>query len=92
MNQRDFISAVAKDAGLDTAAVERVIKQLPQTLAEALNGGDRVRLNGLGVFEPKANPAREGRNPRTGEAMTIQASRSVKFRPAKPLKDALNGG
>ncbi len=75
MNHNDLITAVA-------AVLDPIIG--------ALGRGDEVKLNGLSAFEIVDRPARPGRNPQTGEAIAIAASRSVKFKAAKPLRDALN--
>src|SRR3954470_14743718 len=58
-------------------------------LTTHLKSGVRIRMNGLGILEVKDRPAREGRNPATGEAIKIAASKKVAFRPAKELKDAV---
>jgi DNA-binding protein HU-beta len=54
-----------------------------------LKQGDRIRMSGLGILEVKARAARMGRNPATGEAIQIKASKKVGFRPAKELKEAI---
>ena len=58
-------------------------------IVDHLKAGDKLRLSGLGIFEVKDRPARAGRNPATGEAVQIAASRKVAFRPAKELKAAI---
>jgi DNA-binding protein HU-beta len=58
-------------------------------LVDHLKSGDRLRIAGLGILEIKDRPERAGRNPATGEALTIKASRKVAFRPAKELKEAI---
>jgi DNA-binding protein HU-beta len=75
--------------------------ELPKKQAEAMLGdvvtlttrhlkkGDRIRLAGLGVFQVRKRPVRMGRNPATGEAIKIKASKKVAFRPAKELKEAV---
>ena len=59
------------------------------TIVDHLKAGDRVRIGGLGIIEVKNRPARMGRNPATGEAIEIKASRKVAFRAAKELKEAI---
>ncbi len=59
------------------------------TVVDHLKAGDRVRIGGLGIIEVKNRPARMGRNPATGEAIEIKASRKVAFRAAKELKEAI---
>ena len=63
--------------------------ELVQAFARHLKKGAKVRLNGLGIFQVRARPARVGRNPATGEPIRIKASRKIAFRPAKELKDAV---
>ena len=58
-------------------------------IVDHLKAGDKLRLNGLGILEVKDRPARAGRNPATGEAVQIAASRRIAFRPAKELKTAI---
>jgi DNA-binding protein HU-beta len=61
------------------------------TIADAAAKGEEISLNGFGKFKVKATPAREGRNPATGAAMQIAASKKLAFAPAKAVKDKLNG-
>ena len=90
MNKGELIDAVAGSAGLSranaTKAVDGVLDSIQGTLA---NGGS-VSLVGFGTFTVKARAARMGRNPRTGEAIQIKASNSVKFTVGKELKGAVN--
>lgn len=60
-------------------------------IGEVAAKGDEVAVNNFGKFKVKATPARDGRNPATGEAMTIKASKKLTFVPAKAIKDELNG-
>ena len=60
-------------------------------ISKALANGERVQIPGFGTFTVTARAAREGRNPKTGEAMTIPASKSAKFKQGKQLKEAVNG-
>jgi DNA-binding protein HU-beta len=68
---------------------ETVMVDVIGLLVEHLKAGDKLRLNGLGILQVKHLPARAGRNPATGEAIQIAASKKVTFRPAKELKDAI---
>ena len=61
-----------------------------QAIVETLIGGGDVRISNLGVFDTAARAAREGRNPATGATIKIAASKAVRFRVSKPLKDAVN--
>ena len=75
--------------GSTKADAERVMETIIDSITGALSKGDEVSIAGLGIFVTKARPAREGRNPRTGESIRIAATRTPKFRPAKALKDAV---
>ena len=90
MNKTDLIAAVAakaeltkKDAAAATDAVIAAVK-------EALVKGDKVQLVGFGTFEVRKRSARQGKNPRTGAAIKIAASKVPAFKAGKPLKDAVN--
>jgi DNA-binding protein HU-beta len=69
---------------------EAAVKAVNEAIAEALAAGDKVQLVGFGTYSVKARAAREGRNPKTGEKMTIAASKTPVFAASKALKDALN--
>ena len=66
------------------------MKAAVNAILDALVAGDAVRVSGLGIFNVTARPAREGRNPQTGEAIQIAASKAVRFHAGKAVKDALN--
>ncbi len=68
---------------------ETMLSELFSTVVDHLKEGERVRIGGLGIIEVKNRPARMGRNPATGEAIQIKASKKVAFRAAKELKDAI---
>jgi DNA-binding protein HU-beta len=66
-----------------------LLTAMVETVTKHLKNGDRIRMNGLGILEVKDRPARQGRNPATGESIQIAASKKVAFRVAKELKDAV---
>jgi DNA-binding protein HU-beta len=68
---------------------EAVMTDVIGLVVERLKAGDRLRLQGLGILKVKHRPARTGRNPATGAAIQIAASKKIKFRPAKELKEAV---
>jgi DNA-binding protein HU-beta len=76
---------------LSKADARKVVDAVFAAVGDAAARGDEVSLNGFGKFKVKDSPAREGRNPATGEAMTIKASKKLSFTPAKAVKDKLNG-
>ncbi len=92
MNQGDLESAVAEATGAKKAEVARVVAAVLDTIRDGLKRGEKVAISGFGSFEAARREARQGRNPRTGEAVEIAASTSVRFKPGKGLKEALNGG
>ncbi len=70
--------------------VERVVSAVFDAIIEQLQSGGRVELRGFGAFSTRARDARKGRNPRTGEAIKIAASKTPKFKAGKGLKDSCN--
>ena len=90
MNKGDLVAAVAGDAGVSKsqaqAAVDSVFSNIEGTLAD----GGRVALVGFGTFSVSRRSARQGRNPRTGDAIRIPARKVARFTPGKALKDAIN--
>ena len=90
MNKTELVAAVAEQAGLSKKDAEAAVKAFTDVVAEALKAGDKIQLVGFGTFEVSERAAREGRNPRTGETMTIEASKSPKFKAGKALKDLVN--
>lgn len=79
-----------EEYSLTQKQVEVALNALIGVVSASLVKGDKVQIAGFGTFEVSERSAREGRNPSTGEPMVIPASRSVKFKPAKSLKDELN--
>ncbi len=89
MNKSDLVDAVAADAGLTKADAAKAVDALFDAITGALKKGDEVRLVGFGTFAVSERAARTGKNPRTGEAIQIAASKQPKFKAGKGLKDAL---
>ena len=90
MNKTELIAAVAEKAEISKKDAEKAVKAFTDAVAEELAKGGKVQLVGFGNFEVSERPAREGRNPRTGETMTIAASKTPKFKPGNALKDEIN--
>lgn len=90
MNKTELIAAVAEKAEISKKDAEKVLKAFTDVVADELVKGERVQLVGFGTFEVSERDAREGRNPRTGETMTIAASKTPKFKAGKALKDMVN--
>ena len=90
MNKNDLIASVADGSGLSKADAGRAVDAVFASIADALKGGDEVRIVGFGSFSVAHRAASTGRNPRTGEAIQIAASKQPKFKAGAPLKDAVN--
>ena len=90
MNTYDLVKQLRKECSLTEAEAEKLIKAAIDTFTEALAEGERVFLPGFGTFAPVARAARKGRNPKTGEELSLPACNAIKFTAAKRLKDAMN--
>lgn len=90
MSKNELVAAMAEKAGISKKDAEAALKAFTESVAEELKKGGKVQLVGFGTFEVSERPAREGRNPQTGAAMKIEASKSPKFKGGKALKDMLN--
>ena len=91
MNKVDLVSKVSELSGLTKSDAEKATEALVTAITNALADGDEVRLVGFGAFSVAKRAAREGRNPQTGKAIKIAASKQPKFSAGKGLKDAVNG-
>ncbi len=89
MNKSELIDKVAEKADLSKAAAGKAVDAIVDSITEALQGGDGVTLIGFGTFSVRERAGRSGRNPRTGEALEIDASKTVGFKPGKSLKESL---
>lgn len=90
MNKSELIEAVAQSADLSKAAATRAVDAVVDSVTRALKEGDQVTLVGFGTFTVRERAARSGRNPRTGQTITIPASKVPGFKAGKALKDAVN--
>jgi len=91
MNNSDLADKLATEAGVTKADAKKAVDAIFVAIAEAAAAGEEISLNGFGKFKVKDSPAREGRNPSTGETIQIGASKKLTFAPAKAIKDKLNG-
>jgi len=87
----DLIDHVASEAGVEKSAAKKAVDAVFAGIVEAAKKGEEVSLPGFGKFKVKDSPARQGRNPSSGETIEIAASRKLGFSPAKQVKDALAG-
>jgi DNA-binding protein HU-beta len=89
MNKEELVAAVAKEANLTKSAAEQALNATLHAITSALSEGDKVTLVGFGTFEVRERAAREGRNPKTGEALKIDAKRVPSWSAGKGVKDAV---
>ena len=90
MNKSDLIEHIAKEADLSKASAARALDAFVSGITETLKQGSEVSLVGFGTFAVADREARTGRNPKTGEAIKIAASKTAKFSAGKAFKDAVN--
>ncbi len=90
MNKNDLVAAVSGSSGLSKADAAKAVDGVFDSITSALQSGSEVRLVGFGTFSVSNRAATTGRNPRTGEAIQIPASKQPKFKAGKGLKTAVN--
>ena len=90
MNKSELIDAIAEQAELPKYIAERALNAMVQSVQGSLKAGTNVTLAGLGTFSVSERAERTGRNPKTGEPITVRASKTPKFKAAKGLKDVVN--
>jgi nucleoid DNA-binding protein len=86
VNKKALIDRIAREAGVSRLQAVRSVKSVVGAIRDAIRGGDRLSLSGLGTFKVKARKARPGRNPKTGETIAIPAGRKISFKPSLSLK------
>lgn len=89
MNRRELCKATAEAIDMTPAQVEAVLAGLQEQITASLVAGDPITLSGFAKFAKVSRAERQGRNPQTGEAITIKASMKVRITPLKGLKDAV---
>ena len=89
MNKADLAQKVQDVLGGTRTQAEQVMETIIDNIVSALKRGEEVSVAGLGIFSTKMRPARQGRNPRTGESIQVPAMRTPKFRAAKAVKEAV---
>jgi DNA-binding protein HU-beta len=90
MTKDAFVTKLAGHTGLSKAAAGKALKTTLDTLGEVFKKGDKITFVGFGTFSVNKRAKRMGRNPRTGQKITIPASKIVKFKPGKSLKELVN--
>jgi DNA-binding protein HU-beta len=91
MNKTEFVEAIAKESGLTNTDARKAVEAVISTVEKTLKKGDEIALTGFGKFSVSKRAARTGRNPQTGEAVKIKASKAPKFTAGAGLKTAVNG-
>ncbi len=90
MNKTELVAAMAEKAELAKKDSEKGLKAFIDVVSEELKNGGKIQLVGFGTFEVSERAARTGKNPQTGAAIQIPASKAPKFKAGKALKDAVN--
>ena len=91
MIKSEFITTLAKkQPHLEKEAVEAAVNCMLEQMADALTQGQRIEIRGFGSFDLKSRPARQARNPKTGESVQMAAKVAIHFKPGKEMKDRVN--
>lgn len=90
MNKGDLINKIADGAKITKAQATDALNAVLDSIAAELKGDGKVTLIGFGTFSVSKRDARSGRNPQTGQTITIDAKKVVKFKPGKELSDSVN--
>ncbi len=92
MTKADLVEQVAGEAEMTKKDAEQLVEIIFDSIVGALNKGEKIELRGFGSFRVRQRDARKGRNPKTGEAVSIPAKRVAYFKPGKELKEVINKG
>lgn len=92
MNKGELVEAISQKTNVSKKEADVILTAMLEEIVAAVAGGNKVTLVGFGSFEPRERQAREGRNPKTGEAMTIPATRVPGFSAGKSFKDKVAPG
>ena len=92
MKKVEMAERLAARIGMNKVAARDAVYSVFAAIGEALTNGEEVRIVGFGTFGTRNRPARTGRNPRTGEAISISSSKSPSFKAGKTIRDAVNAG
>ncbi|TWT27250.1 HU family DNA-binding protein [Planomicrobium sp. CPCC 101110] len=91
MNKTELIQAVSNKTKLPKDQASKALNEILSSITQALKSGEEVKINDFGAFQVAEKAERKGRNPQSGEEITIAASKAPQFKAAKTLKDAVNG-
>ena len=89
MNKPELYTAISSKTGISKKDAEKSVSAFVDTVTEALQKGGKVQITGFGSFEARDRPARKARNPRTGEEISVKASKAPVFKAGKALKDGI---
>ena len=89
MNKKEIVAKMARDAGIPALQAEKAFSSLISGIMSSLKKGKRVTFSGFGSFEVKVRKARKGRNPKTGNVITIAKKKKIKFNPSKSFIEFL---
>lgn len=89
MNSSELVDRIAAVSGLDKSQARKAVEAFVSVVMSSAKAGDGVAVVGFGQFKVRDTPERQGRNPSTGQPMTVAAARKITFAPAKALKDSL---
>ena len=89
MNKTELVNAVAEKADISKKEADKAVAAVLDSITDALAQGDKVQIVGFGTFEVRARAEKQGRNPKTGEAMIVPASNLPAFKAGKALKEAV---
>ncbi|MFF7436632.1 HU family DNA-binding protein [Streptomyces sp. NPDC020472] len=90
MNEQEIVDLVTEEVGSSKSDANKMLNSILSVIKNQLAKGEKVELHNFGMFEITERAARSGRNPKTDEVLEIPASKTVKFTPAKAVKDAVN--
>lgn len=90
MGKAELVAAMSEKAGLSKKDAEAALKAFTETVTEELKKGEKIALVGFGTFDVSERGEKKGRNPHTGEEMTIAAKKAPRFKAGAPLKEAVN--
>ncbi len=90
MTKADLVEAVAKHSDLSKKDAEVIVQTVLDSIVDSLKSGEKIELRGFGSFRLRERNSREGRNPKTGEAVFVPAKRVPYFKPGKELRELIN--
>ncbi len=91
MNKSELIQALAEKSGIASELARNVVETTIELMKQQLMGGGRIEIRGFGSFEMREYKAYKGRNPKTGESVSVKPKRTPFFKCGQDLKDMLNG-